>query len=205
VSVFDRWRKRSPEEEQRLDTRVRDLVDPFSHINEQSNRLAALPPYLEKQRELGKELIREIDLDEERIGEPAALDIVWDHFLSRRSTVRRQRKGRGRKSLSDEYRYDMKTLDLIEKMAAIFSSALEKSIPELTWTVAHDPEGKYILEGRPVLRGFPGMIPEMNPAQVILNIANRSMGSDKREVLSELFQRWLQSADRGEEEAEEDS
>ena len=181
-----------PAAEAELDAFSRQSWEPFPKDWTISQRQVALTGYVERQRELAGELLAELGLTEP---DSAALDAAWDRFLAVRKLVKsrhkipRHRRGHGRTDFELTHRDDLASLQLLAKIGALFGVALEREVPDLRWEVGHDPHDKYIHEGEPILRGFPGDFPEMNPTQVILTRARHSIAQPV-ERLSDLAARW---------------
>ncbi len=184
-----------PATEAELDAYCRRMCNPFPEDWPISKREHALPSYVEGQQVLAAELLAELGLTEP---DASALDAAWSRFLSLRRLVRsghkvprHLRSGRSRAELRIfTHRDDLPSLRLLERIGALFGVALQRTVPDLRWEVGHDPHDKYIHEGEPILRGFPGDFPEMNPTQVILT---RAAHSNARSVerLSDLAARWV--------------
>jgi hypothetical protein len=182
-----------PAIEAQLDAFGRQMWDPFPPDWPLSKRQEALPGYVAGQGRLAGELLAELGLTQV---DASALDAAWAHFLVARKLVKsgykvpRHRRGHGRTDFQLTHREDLPSLRLLSKTAALFGLALQRMLPSLRWEVGHDSEGKYIHEGQPILRGFPGDFPEMNPGQVILNLAGQSIANPTKS-LSEIAFQWV--------------
>ena len=183
-----------PATEAELDACCRRMCNPFPEDWPIPKREEALPSYVEGQQVLAAELLAELGLTEP---DASALDAAWSRFLSLRRLVRSGHKvprhlraGQSRAELMYlTHREDLASLKLLERIGALFGMALQRMVPDLRWVVGHDPHDKYIHEGEPILRGFPGDFPEMNPTQVLLNLAGRSIANPVK-PLSEIALKW---------------
>ncbi len=182
-----------PAIEAELDAFGRQMWNPFPADWPLSKRQEALPGYIEHQRGLAGELLTELGLDKPGL---SALDAAWKCFLATRKLVKsgyrvpKYRRGHGRSDFELTHRDDLASLRLLEKVGGLLGAMLQQMVPDLRWEVGHDPTDKYIHEGEPILRGFPGDFPEMNPTQIVLTLARRSIDSPEPKRLSDVALQW---------------
>ena len=186
-------------EDAKLDAQLETMWNPFPKNIPVSEHSFRLEQYLARQRELADKLSKALGLPND--AEPrGTLDSAWQAFLASRKTVPRGRVSARRiRNAPDlaKRRYDAATVSLIEEVGALFGEVLLRAVPGLKWEVGHSPEGAYVFEGQPVLRGFPGRLKEMNPTQVVSTIAHRHIAKEERHELSRLFEQWSQGDEGG--------
>lgn len=183
------------QKEKELDAFLERLWKPFPDEWSLSKRDEALPGYVERQTQLVKQLAAELSLPLST--NPATLDSIWGHFLKARRIVgsshpRARLKGSRETDLQLTRRYDLQTLELMEKTGAFLGVALQRAVPGLHWVVGHMEGENYAHEGEPVLRGFPGDFPEMNPTQVVRTLAHRAIAKPTPDELSRVFRLWVE-------------
>lgn len=184
-----------PKEESALDTLGQRLWNPFPAEAPISTRQQLLSGYLERQQELADELLSQLGIE---TADLVALDKVWAHFLATRKLVKssykvpRYRRRHGRGDFALTHREDLATLLFLEGVGALLGVMLQRRMPSLEWRIGHDESGSYMNEGLPILCGFPGDFPEMNPTHVVLTIARRSIDSPNPHHLSDVARQWIQ-------------
>lgn len=184
------------EDDGELDRYSKQLWEPFPPEWSHSQRLSELPKYVANQHALAQRLLDKLGLPAEQAVDPKTLDKAWEYFLSKRSLKKRRlplkrRPGSKLTELQATHQFDHFSLELIEQMGALFGIVLQQALSELRWAIAHFEGEKYMLEGLPVLSGFPGEFNEMNPTQIIITVAHNSIGTLEGKVLSRLAQRWI--------------
>lgn len=179
-----------------LDAFLERLWRPFPVDWSHSKREEALPAYVRRQAQLASQLAAETNLPL-LSANAGALESLWDHFLKVRRIVRSSHprtrlKGSRETDLQLTHRYDLKTLELLEKIGAFLGIALQRAVPGLQWVVGHMEGKSYAYEGEPILRGFPGDFPEMNPTQVVRTLAHGAIASSTPGELGRVFRLWVE-------------
>lgn len=185
-------RRPGPEAQAKLG---RGLMNPFPEDWPLDKRRAELPSLIGQYEAAARELLAQLRIDEDRVSDDGTLRSAWGLFLERRRMIRRKRDlpaavAGAMSEFQRTHTYDADTKRLLECVGALLARALIKANPDLAWRIGHAEEPGYLEEGKPVLSGFSGEFAEMNPLQIVNNVAMQEMERANPDRLLQVFRQW---------------
>lgn len=199
AGLFRRNSRLSDAEDKQLDDLLRETTPRWSSSDNEGID-AFLERYEEAQIDFAQEASFEIFRSQSIVSvSREALVKMWRHFEEHRGILKRNHplsaRGPRMSGTQKRYRYDRDSILLLRRMGALFGRFLIEAVPTLKWGIGNS----LVDEGYPVLLGFAGDLPSMNPTRVIVTIANRHMDDSNPSVLVEVFDRWVQQPQRNQE------